>query len=146
LDHHAVRLLQAIDEVRLERAAPGADLVVEEAGDRDRGVEAEVPAERGMTYAAPAEDSRRVDRARGDDDHGRADREPSLHGVRVGREQHGLDAGRATPLDRDALRPAAGVEPRAGRLRGGEVGEMHRLLGVAGTAEGALAAPPAADD
>src|SRR5262249_16045245 len=34
LDHHAVRLLQAIDEVRLERAAPGADLVVEEAGDR----------------------------------------------------------------------------------------------------------------
>ena len=86
LDHHAVRLLEPIDEVRLERAAPGEDLLTEEARDRDRRVQAEVPAERGVTDAAPAQHPRGVDRPRGDDHYRRADLEPSLHGFRLGGE------------------------------------------------------------
>src|SRR6058998_2569126 len=49
-------------------------------------------------------------------------------------------------LDPHPLHPAAGIEPRARRARGREVGQVHRLLRVARAAEGALAAAAAADD
>ena len=61
-------------------------------------------------------------------------------------EQGRLDAGGATALDHDAIGPAARVEPGAGGGGRGQVGQVHRLLGVARTPEGALAAPVAAVD
>src|SRR5207249_5461124 len=52
----------------------------------------------------------------------------------------------AAALDRDPLDPAPGIEARARRTRGRQVGELHRLLRVARAAEGALAAAAAAGD
>src|SRR2546430_1121442 len=56
------------------------------------------------------------------------------------------ERGGAPPTARPPPGSGRPPTPRPGGLGGGQVGEMHRLLGVARTAEGALAAAPAADD
>src|SRR5437762_10886697 len=83
LDHDAVRVLEPVDEVGLERPAPGEELLREVAGDAGGGMNAKVAAERGMAHAAPGEEPRRVDRARGDHDQRGANPDPAVRGVAV---------------------------------------------------------------
>src|SRR5689334_7582666 len=63
LDHDTVRRLQDVDQIGLEGAAPREDGPAEVGGDADGGMDAQVPAEGGVTDAAPREGPGRVDRA-----------------------------------------------------------------------------------
>src|SRR3989454_12661994 len=109
LDHDAVRVLEPVDEVGLERPAPGTELLLEVAGDADGGVEAEVAAEGGMAHAAPGEEPWGVDRAGGGHDQPRVHAEPAVHDIAVAGEEHHLDAGGAAALDAHPPHPAAGT-------------------------------------
>ena len=146
LDHHAVRLLEVIDEVGLERAPPGAHLLAEVAGHGDGGMDAQVPPEGPVPDAAARQDARGVHRTGGDDDERRAHAQPAADRVVVAVEEGRLDTGGATALEHDAIGPAARVEPRAGSGGRRQVGQMHRLLRIARAAEGALPAAVAAVD
>ena len=106
LDHHAVRLLEVVDEVGLERAPPGTDLLAEVARDTDGRMDAQVPPEGSVPEAAPPEHARRVHRTGGDHDERRAHAEPAADRVVVAVEEGGLDTRGAAALEDDAISPA----------------------------------------
>src|SRR5439155_23916382 len=130
----------------LERAPPCEQGLAEVARHADGGMNAEVPAEGGVTHTAPGEEAGRVNGAGGDDHPRSPDREPTDDRVARRAEQDGVDADGPAVLDRDALGAAAGVEPCPGGAGGGEIGQVHRLLRIARAAERTLTAAVAADD
>ena len=118
-----------VDHVRVLR-------LVEEPVDEAHGVEAEVPADRGILEAGPKEELRRVDRARCHDDR------PGAHRLPRARRSDELDARRLAALDDHALDRRVGAELEdPARQRVGDV-RVHRRL--AGIRRAALDARPAA--
>src|SRR3989442_3441170 len=109
-------------------------------------MDAQVPPEGPVPDAAARQDARGVHGAGGDDDQRGADTQAAASAVVVSVEEGRLDPRSTTALEQDAIGPAARVEPGAGGRGLGQVGQVHRLLGVARAAEGALSAAVAAVD
>ena len=145
LEEEADLVGAAIDELvrgdRLRRALVGVDLLLVEGGQGDHRVEEGAATDAaGVIEARPQKQRGPVDRA------GAAHRDSGPHGhgpsgrpTVVTVEHATLDRGHAAPIGHEALGLRVGVEGQTCRHRLGDVGDVHRLLGVQGTTQAAVA-------
>jgi hypothetical protein len=117
--------------VRLRRAEAHADLLAERADHRDPGMSLKAVADAALE-AAVAQENRRPDCA-GCHDHRAPRRDPKALERAARAIEHATDHhARACPVERDALRAQAGVQPRAAALRFRHERDVHALARALG--------------